>query len=224
MTDKRKIDVLKIIQEGKDNNWSIDFESLEKKDYEKGLLKVMVNEEIVGWSGANFYITEKGDKILRDYLIIESQNKEQAKIKIIFDSHIFDKILDGNLDISLLEKNKEQYEFYITHLQVDEINDCPDKEKRAKLFLFMGKIRPIIIPTSSFVLGKSRLGEARLGDSIIFEELRGGNIKHTKDALIGETAIKENLILVTNDNTLKNRVNSKEGKAITLEEFKESMK
>ncbi len=224
MTDKRKIEVLKIIQEGKDNNWSIDFESLEKKSYDKGFLKAMITEGVVGWSGVDFYITEKGDKILRDYLIIESQDKEQAKIKVIFDSHIFDKIVDGDLDINLLEKNKEQYEFYITHIQIDEINRCPDEEKRAKLLLFKTKIRPIVIPTESIVLGTSRFGESKFGDGELLEKLRKDNPKHTKDALIGETAIRNNLLLVTNDDILCKRVNSNGGTAITLEEFMKKLK
>lgn len=214
--DEKKINALKKIQEFRDKKISPDYESLGKEGFDKSLLRVMKSEGLIKWGGV-FSITEKGEKALREYLIINS-SKIDEKLKIILDSNIFDDIISGNLKID--DSVKTKAEFYITHLQVDEINKCPDEEKRAKLFLFMGKASPVIIPTSSFVLGRSRLGEARLGDGIIFEELKKGNIKHTEDALIGETAIKENLILVTQDKTLKNKVNSQGGKAIDLTEFK----
>lgn len=221
--DKEKIKALKIIQEARDNNWSPDYESLERRGIDSSVLNNMITEGLIRWGGI-FSLTEKGEQALQNYLLIEKADEQKDKYKILFDSNIFDEIIAGNLEIGELTKFKEKAEFYITHLQVDEINECSDKEKRAKLFLFMGKLAPIIIPTSSFILGKSRLGEARLGDNIIFEELRKGNINHTEDALIGETAIKENLILVTNDKTLIKRVNSKEGQAMNLQEFKELIK
>ncbi|MBU2053069.1 MAG: hypothetical protein KJ721_02385, partial [Nanoarchaeota archaeon] len=56
------------------------------------------------------------------------------------------------------------------------------------------------------------------------KEIIKGNLKHTKDALVGETAIKNNFLLVTEDNQLKNKVNSFNGRAVSLEEFKESLK
>lgn len=220
--DKRKIEVLKKIQEFRDKHILPDFESLNKEGFDNSFLRAMINEGLINFDGV-FSLTKKGEDVLRDYLLIESVNKKD-KIKIIFDSNVFDDLISGNLNIEEVIKFKEKAEYYITHVQVDEINECIDKEKRAKLFLFMGKIQPIIIPTSSFVFEKSRLGEARFGNGIIFEELKKGNIKHTSDALIGETAIKERLILVTKDNALRNKVNSKEGRAITLEEFKEMIK
>ena len=215
--DEKKINALKKIQEFRDKKNSPDFESLEKEGFDKSTLRVMENEGLIRFAGV-FSITEKGEQILRDYLVIDSTKKDD-KLRIILDSNLFDDIVTGNLKID--ENIKKKAEFYITHIQVDEINKCSDEEKRAKLFLFMGKASPVIIPTASFILGKSRLGEARLGDGIIFEELKKGNIKHTDDALIGETAIKDNLILVTQDVTLKNKVNSQGGKAIDLLEFKE---
>ena len=151
--------------------------------------------------------------------------KQKDKLKFILDSNIFDEIVAGNLKIDDLAmfKNKENTEFYVTHIQVDEINKCSDTEKRAKLFLFMTKISPIIVPTESAVFGISRIGEAKFSNGDLLEKLRKGNIKHTKDALIGETAIKEKLILITNDRTLRKRVSSNGGKAFNLEEFKKML-
>ncbi len=138
-------------------------------------------------------------------------------MKLIFDSNVFDDLISGKLELETIEKSK--YEIYITHIQVDEINECSDKERRARLFNFMTEIRPEKIPTESFIIGTSRIGSAKIGDGHLIEELRMGNYKKTNDALIGETAIKNNLILITNDKKFKNKVVELGGTAITVDEF-----
>lgn len=125
-------------------------------------------------------------------------------MKLIFDSNVFDELLTGILDIEKV-RNKAG-EFYITHVQVDELNACIYKEKRAKLFNIMVEVRPQKIPTESFVLDTSRLGHAKLSDGSLLEKLSLGNYKKTNDALIGETAIKNDLTLITNDKKLKNKI------------------
>lgn len=215
--DKDKILILKKIQEMRDKKTFPDYESLSKENIASGMLKVMVSEGLLCYNNV-FSLTENGDKVLSNYLILNSQNLI-IKEKICFDSNVFDEMVSGNLNISDLIALKEKLEYYITHIQVDEINECSDKDKRSRLFLIMGKLSPIIIPTTSFILGKSRLGEARLGDGHIFEELKNGNIKNTEDALIGEVSIKEGIILVTQDIKLKKYVNSNNGKAINVDEF-----
>jgi len=199
---------------------------LQGKEYLRYRLGLFVNESKIGES--TIKLLPKGMEVVlgkRDYFtegekVVEKKNK----IRVIFDSNIYDLIANENLNINLLSAKKEDFEFYITHIQTDEINKCSDEDKRARLFLFITKLSPVVIPTESFILDKSRLGEARLGDAKILEEIRKENLKHTEDALIGETAIKNNLILVTEDNRLKNKVNSLNGKAISLREFKESLK
>ena len=90
--------------------------------------------------------------------------------------------------------------------------------------MFTTKVSPLMIPTESVICGVSRFGEAKFGDGKIIEEIRKENLKHTKDALIGEVAIKNNFLLVTEDVRLKNKVNSLNGKAINLNGFKEMLK
>ena len=215
--DKDKIFILKKIQKFRDKKWIPDYESFSNLDIDKSVLKSMVLDGLIRDNGF-FSLTEKGECILANNLVVESQGAV-LKEKICFDSNIFDEITTGELNVADLIKLKERLEYYITHIQVDEINECPDKDKRARLFLIMGKLAPIIIPTTSFVLGKSRLGEARLGDGQIFEELRNGNLKNTGDALIGEVSIKEGITLVTQDIKLRKYVNSNNGNAIDVNEF-----
>jgi rRNA-processing protein FCF1 len=199
---------------------------LQGKEYVRYTLGLFVNNLKLGESTVK--LLPKGMEVVlgkRDYFTEEGKVVEKKnKIKVIFDSNVYDLVANGTLNINWLSEKKEDFELYITHIQTDEINKCPDEDKRARLSLIVTKLSPIVIPTESFVLNKSRLGEARLGDAKILEEIRKENLKHTEDALIGETAIKNNLVLVTEDNQLKNKVNSLDGKAINLEDFRESLK
>ncbi|MFH0949006.1 MAG: hypothetical protein V1802_00790 [Candidatus Aenigmatarchaeota archaeon] len=217
---QRKIELLKIVDVSKNYNRLEDYASLEKHGFDKSLIRAMIQDDLIKWNGADFYLTENGEKTLQNYLMIESlRSKEKNKTKIMFDSNIFDEIAKGILGIDELEKCIEKFEFYITHIQIDEINNCPDKEKRAILTLFKTQIRPILIPTENFVFGVSRLGLSKLGNGNTLNELG-----KPKDALIGETAIKNGCVLVTNDEKLIKKVKKKDGKALTLEEFKEMIK
>lgn len=139
-------------------------------------------------------------------------------MKLILDSNVFDNLLSGKISLNDLDINNN--EIFITHIQVDEINECTDKFKRASLFNLLTEIRPEKIPTETFALGLSKFGNAKLGDAILFQKLRNSNLNHSKDALIGETAIKQNLILITNDKRLKNKVNELGGTAMNIEEYK----
>jgi len=237
---------LLVILDGIDKE--ISFKELEEKTKIKGnelreLLKYLKQKGYIAWKNPLFIgslerieiidtdkikIIPKGMEVVlgkRDYFTEGKKVAEKKdKIKVILDSNIYDLIANGSLNINLLFAKKDVFEFYITHIQIDEINKCPDEDKRARLFLFKSKLSPIVISTESFILGTSRLGEARLGDGKILEEIRKENSNHTEDALIGETAIKNNLLLVTEDNQLKNKVISLKGRAINLEEFKESLR
>ena len=141
----------------------------------------------------------------------------ELAIKIIFDSNVFDDLVSGTLDIS--QFNNPRIEIYITHIQVDEINACTNSEKRAKLFNIMTEIRPKKLATESFVVGHSRIGSAKIGDGNLIEKLRNENLNRTNDALIGETAIKNKLILITNDRKLKNKIIELNGEALTPQEL-----
>lgn len=147
--------------------------------------------------------------------------KKEVKEKYMFDTNIFDDIVNGKLGIADIGryKNFKKAEIYVTHIQIDENNKCSDVDKRARLNIFMVKIRPILIPTSSCAFDRSRFDESKFGDGIIFNKIKKGNIKHVEDALIGETAIKEGIILVTNDRRLKKIVIELGGNALFLNEF-----
>ncbi|MBO0223070.1 hypothetical protein J0689_27705, partial [Vibrio parahaemolyticus] len=54
-------------------------------------------------------------------------------------------------------------EFVVTHVQVDELNNTKDKERRAQLFLRFADLRPEIVPTESLVWGVTRWGMGAWG-------------------------------------------------------------
>lgn len=138
----------------------------------------------------------------------------------IFDTTIFRKILDGLLDLSKIIENKDKtFSFFITYVQKDELMASKNPILKNNLLKIFNQIPQKQIPTESFVLGVSRLGMAKLSNGDLLEKLRKGNFKHTEDALIGETAIKNNLILVTTDILFKKRVNKEGGNAINLKDF-----
>ena len=137
----------------------------------------------------------------------------------MFDTNIFDKLLDEKIDTKDLPKNN----YFVTHVQLDEINAIskPEKqERKQKLLSLFKKISRNSLATESLVFGISRFGMAKFSKKSLIEELRKGNLRHTEDALIGETAIKNRLILVTNNTKdLLKRVNVLGGKAITFKQF-----
>ena len=73
--------------------------------------------------------------------------------KFIFDNHISDKIVDGNIELEKVNLKKEEgFEYFATHLQIDELNSCKNIERRNKLTEIFNKIKQNEIPTESFVL------------------------------------------------------------------------
>src|SRR3989338_3174510 len=78
-----------------------------------------------------FDYAEKLRQKLRDELEIK---KLKNKNKVIFDSHIFDCILDGSLSIHKIRDSQTKgFEYYTTPIQIEELSNCPDADKRTKL-------------------------------------------------------------------------------------------
>lgn len=198
--------------------------------------KVTENDAVQAFVRINAITTNNGLNILKESDIFDHTEKLRRKLKdeleikklknkteIIFDSHVFDYILDGTLSINkILDSKTKGFEYYMTHIQIGELSDCPEPDKRTKLALVKTRIAPILIPTESFILGTSRLGHARIGDGAVFSQITKtseNKEKFTNDALIGETAIKGGFTLVTNDVKIRNKVNSEGGEAVSVQEF-----
>ncbi len=124
----------------------------------------------------------------------------------MFDTVIFNSILDSDIDIALLNGR----ECFATHIQYDEILATPDATRRSQLEEVFSLIPQLTqLPTESFVIGVSRLGESRLSDGILYSKMRSRlnevnkrKRNNLQDILIAETAMKTNITLVTHDKDL----------------------
>lgn len=163
--------------------------------------------------------TRKDRRDLRAIELVLDKKNPSPK-KIMFDSNIFDEFESGKITFEDIDKAKKKgFRFYITSIQYKEINDISDKEKREKLFLFIGKINPEIVSTESTSLGLSRLGLSKFSDGELIKQLDNDNPKRRKDALIAETALKNDYILVTNDLLLIKGVTRFGGRSYSIEDF-----
>jgi len=125
----------------------------------------------------------------------------------IVDTSIFNMLLNGFLSTSDLPSEGE---FVATHIQRDEINRTKNEERRAQLNLKFVTLIDKIDPTESFLLETSRLGEAKLGDGIIYQKvlreldiLNNGKVNNSNDALIAEVAAFNGYTLLTADYHLR---------------------
>ena len=165
----------------------------------------------------------------------------------MFDTNVFNRILDGQLSI---ETSRGDIIAYATHIQRDEINNTKNPDRRGQLLKVFHEEIIDSEPTSSFSLGTSRLDEARLaGDRVlptssaawdtsrwdqaswgdednIFESMKGeldalnrGKKNNVQDILIAETALKRGLTLVTDDSHLRTVIMKFGGHALSVAEF-----
>jgi hypothetical protein len=124
----------------------------------------------------------------------------------------------------------DKHEYFVTHIQNDELNAAPLWIKRKLLTVFQ-VIPQQSIPTETTVLGTSRLGGSKLGDAKLYESiLRELDDKkplehehNIKDALIGETAIENKIVLVTDDKWLLGSVKGHGGTAMSFDVFQKSI-
>jgi hypothetical protein len=136
----------------------------------------------------------------------------------VLDTTAFNRLIDGKFDLAVLP---EDAEFIATHVQIDEINRTQNEDRRGRLFLYFAKSIQKIVPTDSFVLGISRLGEANLGDGRFYSAIKSAldeknhrKPNNLKDALIAEVAVLHGHILVTSDRDLKQVVEDLGGQVV----------
>ncbi len=80
----------------------------------------------------------------------------------MFDTNIFNRILDGVIELT---KFYEKADFFATHIQADELKATLNTKRREELIAVFEEVSGNNkVPTESFVLGISRLDEAKLGD------------------------------------------------------------
>lgn len=144
-----------------------------------------------------------------------------AMRRVLLDSNALDPMLKVSGAYEALEEavSSARLSVFYTHVTVDEIAAIPDGEKRQwllNLLVFLG--RPVY--TSVTVCDVSRFNFCRLSDDDdIFEPLRSGSIKHTRDAVIAHTALTERCALITNEKRLAARARAQGVEVLTTAEL-----
>ena len=124
-------------------------------------------------------------------------------MKYVVDTSLINKLLDGSVHADELPKDGS---FVASHIQVDELNRTKNDKRRLELLQKFSETIDEVLPTESFVLGTSRLGEGKLGDGVSYDAIRteldslnGGKTNNSEDALIAEIAMKNGYVLLTAD-------------------------
>jgi predicted nucleic acid-binding protein len=124
----------------------------------------------------------------------------------VVDTNIFNRLIDGALSTGDLPANARMV---ATHIQMDELTSTRNVQRRAQQVKRFETLVDDIVPTESFILDISRLGEAKLGDGRLYgslladlDRLNGGKPNNTQDALIAEVAISNRYLLLAADNHL----------------------
>ena len=167
-------------------------------------------------------------------------------LRCMFDTNVFNRILDGAIALQALTGRLVAY---ATHIQRDEINNTKNTERRAALARVFGDVVTDFIP-DSFVFDVSGLSEARLGGKRVvptssavwgvsrwdkanwtaddnlysvlkadLDKLNGSKSNNTHDALIAEASVKQGYTLVTDDGDLVSVTRRYGGECLSVAEL-----
>jgi len=137
----------------------------------------------------------------------------------MLDTSAIGEIDDGA--VSALALYTANDDFYVTHVQEDELdaagNYAPVLEK------VLDVVDADSVVTHGFISGISQSGRAGVGGGVkgIERKLSDDDGNELMDAIIANTAIRNDYILVTHDSELRTVVNEETpGQAISIAEFK----
>src|ERR1700730_13174846 len=146
----------------------------------------------------------------------------------ILDTNLFNDVADGKVLLSAFAGRR----LFATHVQLDELNNTPDIERREKLCAPFQRVAPDQLITSGAIWGVSKWGEAAWAEDDLLARMRPvleeldkrGRKKTTAhnegcDLLTAATSLKRGLTLVTNDQRLRKVVQQFGGRAIDATEF-----
>ncbi|HEX7673766.1 MAG TPA: hypothetical protein VF412_06320 [Bdellovibrio sp.] len=146
-------------------------------------------------------------------------------VKLMLDTNIFNRVLDGKINSNELT---EAGQLFATHVQIRELKNTPDQERRDALVKVFQKL-PLHDSPTLWILGETPLGSGILSDEksgklisriqIELDSLKKRDNNHL-DSMISEVAIREKMVLVTDDNYLRQVVLKLGGAALSTVELK----
>jgi predicted nucleic acid-binding protein len=142
----------------------------------------------------------------------------------MFDTNVFNRILDGKIDVAALPNDKP---CFVTHIQRNEIESTKNPERRKALLDTFHSVDKTQVPTQSAYWDLSEWDAAKWSaeDGVIEKIVEKLNAKNNSkknnglDALISETALKNKHVLVTDDRHLEEVVQEMGGSAVSFQEF-----
>jgi rRNA maturation endonuclease Nob1 len=134
-------------------------------------------------------------------------------MKLFFDSMVWDLVdANGEFEANLRRvKDAGAIQVLRSHIQIDQNSRMKDKSKLARIQKLRERFEETPIPTSLFILGSSRLGEAKLGSPSATERyLQMVDEADTKtgdkmDAVLAVTAHESEAVFVTDDVNLQKK-------------------
>ena len=135
--------------------------------------------------------------------------KKMSIPSYMFDTTVFNHILDHGIDISVF---RGKARFYATHVQYDEIKNTEDPKRREELLEVFNDVIERKVSTGSAVWDVSNWDQAKWSDEenglysdikTKLDKLNKKKKNNMQDALIAETAIKNHFVLVTDDKDLR---------------------
>ena len=136
----------------------------------------------------------------------------------VIDTNIFNQLVDGKITPKNLPVDAP---YIATHIQIDEINNTKNSERRAQFFLMFAKIQAQIVPTESFIFDISRWDEGKWSDGQLFGKMKQeldflnkSKSNNARDVLISEVAIINGFTLITADSDLATVTLNNGGKVI----------
>jgi hypothetical protein len=80
-------------------------------------------------------------------------------MKYVVDTSLINKLVDGSVHADELPKDGS---FVASHIQIDELNRTKNGKRGSELLQKFSETIDEVLPTESFLLGTSRLGEGKL--------------------------------------------------------------
>ena len=142
----------------------------------------------------------------------------------MLDTTVFNHLVNGDIEPSRVPTHRQ---LFVTHVQLNEIQNTRSSDRLQALLAMFTAVDTTRVPTASAVWGVSEWGEAEWGsEDGFFESLLAklneknkSKNNNARDVLIAETAIRRNLVLVTDDGHLAEVVRESGGTVIGLAEL-----
>lgn len=136
-------------------------------------------------------------------------------LKFMLDSMIFDEIIShkGHRELLINLVNSQKIQLNITHIQISELSRTADnnpqkRERREHLLVTCFELCNRILAPAPWVIGFARVDQMYLGKQpTTFDLVQKGNIDHTEDAMIGDSARHYGCdFLVTQEKSFSNKM------------------